>query len=130
MQYLALIYAAPDNEPKYGTPDFKTMMDGYFAFTTFLKDKGAFIAGDGLKPDTITRRGLLSRSHLNSAGVSAAGVAAGAALLHAQVARALGPVAADRLRHVLATGVPRWPDQLERAAALARRSSGWRAFTG
>jgi hypothetical protein len=49
MQYLALIYAAPENEPTYGTPEFKAMMDGYFSFTTFLKEKGAFVAGDGLK---------------------------------------------------------------------------------
>jgi len=49
MQYLALIYADPANEPKYGTPEFKTMMDGYFALTAELKAKGAFVAGDGLK---------------------------------------------------------------------------------
>ena len=49
MQYLALIYADPANEPQYGTPEFKAMMDGYFAFTAFLKEKGAFVAGAGLK---------------------------------------------------------------------------------
>jgi hypothetical protein len=49
MQYLALIYADPANEPKYGTPAFKAMMDGYFAFTAMLKENGAFVSGDGLK---------------------------------------------------------------------------------
>ena len=50
MQYLALIYSAPANEPKYGSPEFKAMMDGYTAFTAELKARGAFVAGDGLKP--------------------------------------------------------------------------------
>jgi hypothetical protein len=55
MQYMALIYSAPGSEPVYGTPEFKAMMDGYFAFTAHLKEKGAFIAGDGLKgTDTAT----------------------------------------------------------------------------
>lgn len=50
MQYLALIYAAPENEPKYGTPEFAAMIAGYNAMTAMLKAKGAFVAGDGLKP--------------------------------------------------------------------------------
>ncbi len=50
MQYLALIYAAPANQPQYGTPEFGAMMEGYNAFTADLKAQGAFIAGDGLKP--------------------------------------------------------------------------------
>ena len=49
MQYLALIYAAPEAQPKYGTPAFTAMMDGYTAFTAELKAKGAFVAGDGLQ---------------------------------------------------------------------------------
>lgn len=49
MQYLALIYSAPENEPVYGTPEFKAMMEGYYAFTAHLKEKGVFVAGDGLK---------------------------------------------------------------------------------
>ena len=49
MQYLALIYAAPENSPSYGTPEFGAMMTGYTAFTAMLKAKGAFVAGDGLK---------------------------------------------------------------------------------
>ena len=55
MQYLALIYSAPANQPKYGTTEFKAMMDGYNALTAELKARGAFVAGDGLKPvDTAT----------------------------------------------------------------------------
>lgn len=50
MQYLALIYAAPENEPKYGTPEFGVMMAGYAAFTAMLKTNGAYVSGDGLKP--------------------------------------------------------------------------------
>ena len=55
MQYMALIYASPDSGPAYGSPEFKAFMDGYYAFTAMLKDKGAFIAGDALKStDTAT----------------------------------------------------------------------------
>ena len=36
MQYLALIYAAPTAGPTYGSPEFKTMMDGYFALNSGL----------------------------------------------------------------------------------------------
>jgi hypothetical protein len=50
MQYLALLYADPAAEPAYGTPEFDKMMQGYFAFTAFLKEKGAFKGGDGLQP--------------------------------------------------------------------------------
>lgn len=50
MQYLALIYSAPSTNPVYGSPEFKTMMDGYFAFTTELKATGAWLGGEGLKP--------------------------------------------------------------------------------
>ena len=50
MQYLALIYNAPAAGPKYGTPEFKAMMDGYNTCTAELKARGAFVAGDGLKP--------------------------------------------------------------------------------
>jgi len=49
MQYLALLYSDPAKEPAYGTPEFDKMMEGYFSFTAFLKEKGAFLGGDGLK---------------------------------------------------------------------------------
>jgi len=55
MQYLALIYATPGSGPAYGTPEFKAWMDAYFAFSAFLKEKGAFVSGDGLRgTDTAT----------------------------------------------------------------------------
>ena len=50
MQYLALLYTDPALEPAYGTPEFEKLMQDYFAFTTFLKEKGAFKGGDGLQP--------------------------------------------------------------------------------
>lgn len=50
MQYLALIYSAPENEPVHGTPEFGAMMAGYNAFTAMLKATGAFVSGEGLKP--------------------------------------------------------------------------------
>ena len=50
MQYLALLYGDPAAEPAYGTPEFEKMMQGYNAFTAFLKEKGAFKGGDGLQP--------------------------------------------------------------------------------
>lgn len=50
MQYLALIYAAPNAGPTYGSPEFKTMMDGYFALNADLKARGIWLAGEGLKP--------------------------------------------------------------------------------
>ena len=50
MQYLALIYSAPEVAPTYGSPEFGTMIAGYNAFTAKLKADGAHIAGDGLKP--------------------------------------------------------------------------------
>ena len=52
MQYLALIYAAPEAEPGYGTPEFGAMVAGYNAFSARLKAHGAFVSGDALKPVT------------------------------------------------------------------------------
>lgn len=49
MQYMALIYADPASGPAYGTPEFGKMMEGYLAFNTFLREKGAWISGEGLK---------------------------------------------------------------------------------
>jgi hypothetical protein len=49
MKYMALIYTAPASEPRYGTPEFQKMMEGYFAVSHKLKEDGAWIAGEGLK---------------------------------------------------------------------------------
>ena len=57
MQYMALIYTDPARAPQYGTPEFTTMMEGYFAVTAKLREAGAFVAGDGLQ-DTQTATSL------------------------------------------------------------------------
>jgi hypothetical protein len=49
MQYMLLIYGAPEVEPQYGTPEFGAMMAGYSAFTQLLKDDGVMRGGEGLK---------------------------------------------------------------------------------
>lgn len=55
MQYMALIYSDPAREPKYGTPEFQAMMQGYFGLSEQLKADGVFVAGDGLQGvDTAT----------------------------------------------------------------------------
>ena len=60
MKYMALIYSAPDSEPAHDTPEFKAFIDGYDSFTAFLKEKGAFVSGDGLK-GTVTATSLRLR---------------------------------------------------------------------
>ncbi len=52
MHYLALIYSSPAAAPAFGSPEFGKMMTDYNSFTAMLKEKGAFVAGDGLKPAT------------------------------------------------------------------------------
>lgn len=49
MQYMALIYSDPSLEPAYGTPEFDTMMQGYFAFSETLRAAGAYVSGEGLQ---------------------------------------------------------------------------------
>lgn len=49
MQYMALIYSAPEDAPQYGTPAFQAMMAGYFAFTEKLKAAGHYVSGEGLQ---------------------------------------------------------------------------------
>ena len=60
MQYLALIYAAPDAGPKYGTPEFSTMMNGYFTLNKLMKENGHHLSGEGLK-DSSTATSLRLR---------------------------------------------------------------------
>lgn len=52
MQYMALIYSDPAREPGYGTPEFETMMKGYFAFNEVLKTAGHLVSGEGLQSIT------------------------------------------------------------------------------
>jgi len=50
MQYMLLIY---DDENKWATmteEDGKALMGEYWAYTTALRDSGAFVAGDPLQP--------------------------------------------------------------------------------
>lgn len=49
MQYMLLIYGAPEAEPQYGTPAFDAMMAGYAAFSKRLVDDGAMRSGEGLQ---------------------------------------------------------------------------------
>ncbi|MGL4280070.1 MAG: YciI family protein [Albidovulum sp.] len=49
MQYMLLIYGAPEAEPQYGTPAFGDMMAGYAAFSKRLVEDGAMRGGEGLK---------------------------------------------------------------------------------
>lgn len=61
MQYMLLIYADPAAEPTYGTPEFKTMMDGYFAANQRFTADGVMRGGDGLQ-GTETATSLRIRS--------------------------------------------------------------------
>jgi len=49
MQYMLLIYTDPANEPPYGTPEFATMMEGYFAANQAMKAAGVLRGGEGLQ---------------------------------------------------------------------------------
>ena len=49
MQYMLLIYNDPAKEPTYGTPDFQTMMEGFFAANAQMKADGVLRGGEGLK---------------------------------------------------------------------------------
>lgn len=49
MKYMALIYSDPALEPRYGTPEFETMMQGYGALNATLRAAGVYVAGDALQ---------------------------------------------------------------------------------
>jgi hypothetical protein len=49
MQYMLLIYNDPSKEPAYGTPDFQSMMAGFFAANEQMKADGVLRGGEGLK---------------------------------------------------------------------------------
>ena len=48
MKYLALIYAAADAGPMYGTPEFGQMMQEYLDVTKSYAEKGVMLAGEAL----------------------------------------------------------------------------------
>jgi hypothetical protein len=49
MKYMLLIYSDPQREPAYGTPEFQTMMGGYFTLNERMKADGVLLGGEGLK---------------------------------------------------------------------------------
>ncbi len=48
MQFMCLIYSAPNTGPKPGTPEFGAFMKAYTDFTQKMQDDGKFVAGDAL----------------------------------------------------------------------------------
>jgi hypothetical protein len=49
MKYMLLIYNDPAREPGYGTPEFQTMMRGFFTLNERMKADGVLRGGEGLK---------------------------------------------------------------------------------
>lgn len=49
MKYMLLLYAAPDKEPAYGTPEFDEMMASFAAVSETMVNDGVFIGGEGLQ---------------------------------------------------------------------------------
>lgn len=49
MQYMCLIYSAPDADPKMGSAESKQMMADYMAFTEEARAAGVMVAGDALQ---------------------------------------------------------------------------------
>jgi hypothetical protein len=49
MQYMALICGDPELQPKPGTPEFDTMMKGYFATNEIYRRDGVLVAGEPLQ---------------------------------------------------------------------------------
>jgi hypothetical protein len=51
MQYMLLIYTAPENAPQPGTPEEGAAMKAeFFNYTTALQEAGVMVAGDALHP--------------------------------------------------------------------------------
>lgn len=49
MKYMLLIYAEPDREPAYGTPEFEEMMAGFATASETFKNDGILVDGEGLQ---------------------------------------------------------------------------------
>jgi len=49
MKYMLINYVDPAREPKYGTPEFDTLIAGYGAVATALHTAGIPFSGDGLQ---------------------------------------------------------------------------------
>jgi hypothetical protein len=55
MKYMLLIYNNPELQPAYGTPEFESMMAGFFAANEKMVADGVLVDGESLKePDTAT----------------------------------------------------------------------------
>lgn len=55
MKYMLLLYAAPDQEPAFGTPEFDKMMEDFAITTQTFEKDGVFVSGEGLQEvDTAT----------------------------------------------------------------------------
>jgi hypothetical protein len=50
MKYLLTLYAAPDAEPSYGTPEFDAMMAEYMTLGEGIPGLATYLAGEGLQP--------------------------------------------------------------------------------
>ena len=46
---MLLLYAAPDKEPVYGTPEFDEMMAAFAATSETFKNDGVLVGGEGLQ---------------------------------------------------------------------------------
>jgi hypothetical protein len=53
MQYMLLIYNAPDAGPQRDSPEFASKHAEWGQYTMLLKDAGVLIAGDPLEPATV-----------------------------------------------------------------------------
>lgn len=49
MQYMLLIYSAPDADPVYGTPEFQAMMRAFSDFNDKANADGVLRGGEGLQ---------------------------------------------------------------------------------
>jgi len=49
MQFMCLIYSAPNTAPQPGTPEFGAFMKGYADFTQKVKEEGKLVSGDALQ---------------------------------------------------------------------------------
>jgi hypothetical protein len=48
MQYMALIYSDPADQPQRGTPELARTLDEYRAATQYYRDGGHYVSGDAL----------------------------------------------------------------------------------
>ncbi|MDC5706187.1 YciI family protein [Vibrio europaeus] len=49
MKYMLLLYAAPDKEPAFGTPEFDKMMEDFALTSEMFEKNGVLVGGEGLE---------------------------------------------------------------------------------